>query len=137
MYRSALERAGRSAAAAVHVMAVQDRPQGPTPQPLWLSRLAVVHRADVARHQSLSQPLGTLRRYARIDDSYSSLAQISQLFPEFDFFSPRLPPKCFFTTSGPLAADRQLNYGRLPLGPARWAADFFSCLARHNRRSDE
>ena len=44
-----------------------------------------------------------LRRYARMDDSYSSLAQISQLFPEFDF--PRgSAPQCFHYV-GALAAD--------------------------------
>ncbi len=53
-----------------------------------------------------------LRRYARMDDSYSSLAQISQLFPEFDF--PRSSaPKCFHYV-GALAADREYSADGFP-----------------------
>lgn len=45
-----------------------------------------------------------LRRYARMDDSYSDLAQISQFFPEFDFPRSSLPD-CFHYV-GSLALDR-------------------------------
>jgi zeaxanthin glucosyltransferase len=46
-----------------------------------------------------------LRRFAWLDDSYSSLAQISQLFPEMDF--PRSAMPACFHYVGSLAADRQ------------------------------
>lgn len=48
-----------------------------------------------------------LRRFARMDECYSSLAQISQFFPEFDF--PRgSAPACFHYV-GSLTAGRQDN----------------------------
>jgi MGT family glycosyltransferase len=53
-----------------------------------------------------------LRRYSSMDESYSQLAQISQLFPEFDF--PRgAAPKCFHYV-GALAADRQYTTDGFP-----------------------
>jgi zeaxanthin glucosyltransferase len=53
-----------------------------------------------------------LRRLKCIDDSYSSLAQISQLFPELDF--PRSAmPSCFHYV-GALAADRQYSADAFP-----------------------
>ena len=42
-----------------------------------------------------------------IDDTYSSLAQIAQLFPEFDFPREQLPDT--FHYIGSLTADRQLG----------------------------
>jgi MGT family glycosyltransferase len=53
-----------------------------------------------------------LRRYSSMDESYSSLAQISQLFAEFDF--PRgSAPDCFHYV-GALAADRQYTTEGFP-----------------------
>jgi MGT family glycosyltransferase len=50
--------------------------------------------------------------FARIDDVYSPLAQISQLFPEFDFPREAAPP-CFHYV-GSLAADRSCNTTGFP-----------------------
>jgi MGT family glycosyltransferase len=48
-----------------------------------------------------------LRPFSRIDDVYSPLAQISQLFPEFDFPRAAVPP--WFHYVGSLGADRPCN----------------------------
>jgi len=48
-----------------------------------------------------------LARLRGIDDTFSSLAQISQLFPEFDYPRKRLPDT--FHYIGSLTADRRLN----------------------------
>jgi MGT family glycosyltransferase len=53
-----------------------------------------------------------LRPFSRIDDVYSPLAQISQLFPEFDFPRAAAPP-CFHRV-GSLGAGRPCNTAGFP-----------------------
>ena len=75
-----------------------------------------------------------LRRFTRMDECYSPLAQISQFFPEFDF--PRALRAGVLSLRRCAGRRRAVQRRWLPLGPARRAADHL-CLARHGRRSNE
>ena len=75
-----------------------------------------------------------LRRFAWMDDSYSSLAQISQLFPAVRF-SPQYDAR-LLSLRGFVGRRTAVQLGRISLGPARWTALGLR-LVGHRCRSHE
>lgn len=64
------------------------------------------HRSELKTINSYRRNWG-LRPFARMDDAFSPLAQISQLCPEFDFPRRELPPQLHYI--GSLAAQRRVT----------------------------